>query len=259
MSSHPAASEEFHISRYPTTHIDVWTLRNGTRLTLRPVLPQDGPLLGDLVDRLSPEARGQRFHGGVHHLTESRLAEMTQVDYQRHVAFVIATGHGAHEQVVADARYHLDTSLDTDLDTDAPHTSAEFALMVDERWQHIGLGTRAMLALIGAASEAGLHWLHGDVLAHNRRMLALMRRCQFCVTADPEDENLVHAEVSLRRHATQVAKTHISHQSPARAAARLWRWVSQPAPLLPVPEAALHTPNLPHAAPAGAAHGGPHA
>jgi RimJ/RimL family protein N-acetyltransferase len=249
MPTQPTASEEFHISRYPTTQIDLWTLRNGTRLTLRPVLPQDGPLLGDLVNRLSPEARGQRFHGGVHHLTESRLAEMTHVDYQRHVAFVIATGHGAHEQVLADARYYLDT--------DEQHSSAEFALMVDDRWQHIGLGTRAMLALIGAASDAGLHWLHGDVLAHNRRMLALMRRCQFCVTPDPEDENLVHAEVSLRHHAAQTALVASHHPRPARAAARLWRWMSQPALLMPLHPlssmraplsgADAHTGSAPHA------------
>jgi RimJ/RimL family protein N-acetyltransferase len=177
---------------------------------------------------------------------------MTHVDYQRHVAFVIATGHGAHEQVVADARYHLDADLDSDLDTVEQHGSAEFALMVDDRWHHMGLGTRAMLALMGAASEAGLHWLHGDVLAHNRRMLALMRRCQFCVTPDPEDENLVHAEVSLRHHAAQTARA-TSHHRPAQAAARLWRWMSQPAPLMPMsplahpPGADAHTGSAPHA------------
>jgi RimJ/RimL family protein N-acetyltransferase len=238
-SSVAAVSDEFHISRYPTTQIDVWHLRNGTRLTLRPVLPQDGPLLGDLVDRLSPYARGERFHGGVRHLSAEQLETMAHIDYQRHMAFVVSVGQGKDEQIVADARYHIDGA-------DEPH-SAEFAVMVDDRWQRIGLGTRAMLALIQVAGEAGLHWLHGDVRAHNQRMLALLRRCQFFCTPNPWDENLIHAEVSLRRDATQRALSANRANRPAAAAAaaaaaaKLWRWVSRPAPLsaLPVPTTSM--------------------
>ncbi len=44
---------------------DIWRLRDGTCITLRPIRPQDAPLLDAMLERLSPRARQHRFHGGV--------------------------------------------------------------------------------------------------------------------------------------------------------------------------------------------------
>ena len=49
------------LDHYPTLLIDTWHLRDGTRITQRPVLPQDGPLLGELMQRLSALAKRQRL------------------------------------------------------------------------------------------------------------------------------------------------------------------------------------------------------
>jgi RimJ/RimL family protein N-acetyltransferase len=181
------AAQLFQISRYPATLIDVWTLRNGARITLRPVLPQDHGLLGDMVQRLSRATRYNRFHGAVNGLSKDTLRYMTQVDYRRHLAFVITTSDSDRERVVADARYTVDAEGD----------SAEFAIVVDDGWQRRGLGERAVRALGEAARREGLRWLHGSVLSANTPMLSLMRRCQFCCTPDREDDRLVHVEARL--------------------------------------------------------------
>ncbi len=182
----PPAALRYQIHHYPTTLIDVRSLRDGTRLTLRPVLPQDDLLLAALVARLSPRARRNRFHGAVQ-LSAQSARRMSCIDYGRELAFVVTTRHAASECVIADARYCVDHDAQ----------GAEFAVLVDEQWQRRGLGSWVMAALRDAAHEAGLHWLHGEVLSDNAPMLALMQRCGLCCTPDPEDDRLVQVQARL--------------------------------------------------------------
>lgn len=196
------------VSHYPTALIDVWRLRDGSRITLRPVLPQDSILLGNLMSRLSPSARRNRFHGAVNKVPAQWLDKMTCVDHERHVAFVMTTTHDSHERIIADARYFVNR--------EGPGDSAEFAVVVDESWQRLGLGTRAMHALARTAADAGLRWLQGDVLANNRSMLALMRKCNFCCTPNLHEDGLVIAQTSLSTESGHADST---------LGARLRRWL----------------------------------
>lgn len=175
------------VPQYPTGQIDVWRLRDGTRIMQRPVLPQDAALLGDLVARLSVKTRRNRFHGPVKELSITCLDQMSCVDHAGHVAFVMTTFVEGRERIIADARYVVDDRGD----------GAEFAVLVDDDWQGFGLGQRAMNILMQVANLAGLRWFHGEVLACNAPMLALMRRCNFCCTPDEDDDNLVHVETVL--------------------------------------------------------------
>src|ERR1700674_2894603 len=119
-------------------------------------------------------------------LSADALRRMTQVDYQRHLAFVITTFDAGHEIVVAEARYAVDDDGD----------GAEFALVVNDHWQRNGLGKRAMHAL-SAATRAGLRWLHDSVLSSNAPMLSPMQHCRFRCTLDRVDARLVHVEARL--------------------------------------------------------------
>jgi acetyltransferase len=182
----PVPQARYEIHHYPAALIDMRTLPDGRRLMLRPVLPQDEPLLAGLVGRLSSAGRRNRFHGAVN-IGPAQLQRMSRVDYARELAFVITACKGGTECVVADARYCVD----------ADAQGAEFALMVDERWQRLGLGCWAMQALRDAAQSSGLTWLHGEVLSDNAPMRALMQRCGLCCTADPEDDRLVQVQLRL--------------------------------------------------------------
>ena len=170
-----------------------WRLRCGTEISLRRVVPTDAAGLGALVSRLSPRARRERFHGAVSALSDDQLRQMSCVDQQRHVAFVMTEAASGYEHIVADARYVVD---DNHTAFDGTR-SAEFAVVVDERWQRRGLGTRAIAALADAARGAHLDWLHGRVLTQNLAMLALLRSCNFCCTVDWKDDSLMCAEASL--------------------------------------------------------------
>ena len=129
--------QRYQIHRYPATLIDTRSGADGRRFTLRPVLPQDDLLLAELVAGLSPAARRNRFFGAVN-LSLARLHQMACVDYQQQLGLVITTQVGGSERLVADARYCVEAG---------GGDGAEFALMVDERWQRQGLGQWALQAL----------------------------------------------------------------------------------------------------------------
>ena len=193
---HLAPEPGYRIYHYPATLIDTRVAGNTGRLTLRPVLPQDHLLLADLVAGLSPSARRNRFHGAVN-LSFSRLQQMSCVDYQRQMALVVTACVDGAERLIADARYVVESN----------QKGAEFALMVDERWQRHGIGAWALRALERAATLAGLQRLHGAVLEDNAPMLGLMRRCTYTLSSDLEDNRLVRAQRRLDQAMPEPART----------------------------------------------------
>lgn len=185
MQRTPAEPPPYQIHHYPASMIDSRTLRDGQRLTLRPVLPQDCLLIGELMVGLSPAARRQRFHGAVK-LSAARLMQMSCIDYARQLALVVTAHVDGTERVIADARYCV-----------GDDQTAEFALVVDERWQRQGIGAWALAALQHAASAAGVNTLQGAVQSSNAAMLALAQHCGFGCTDDPEDDQRVSVAVQL--------------------------------------------------------------
>lgn len=188
----------YQINRYPTEWIDVWPIGRGDQLTLRPILPQDQQMLARLVQGLSPAGRNNRFHAGIKGLSPQWLSRLTEIDYVQHMAFVVTHRTGSEEEIVAEARYAVD-AVDASQTDGMP--SAEFALTVAETWQRRGLGLRAISALMVVAREHNLAWLHGDVLADNAGMLALMQRCHFACTPSQDDERMFSVERCLSGHA----------------------------------------------------------
>jgi acetyltransferase len=157
---------------------------NGAKLTLRPVRPADAVMLGEMVQGLSAASRYGRFHGTVNALSENVLYRMTDVDQVHDVALVVTTIQDGREVLVADARYTVD----------ATGSGAEFAIMVDDRWQGHGIGHRAMQSLANVATEHGLRWLHGSIRRDNLTMLAFMRCCGFSCSTDRNDAMAMCAE-----------------------------------------------------------------
>ena len=184
----------YQIHHYPSPLIQTRAQASAGTLTLRPILPQDEELLAELLNGLSPAARRNRFHGAVR-VSPTQLRQMSCVDYRRQLALVVTAQVDGAERLVADARYCV---LDNG-------QSAEFALVVAERWQRLGLGAWAMQSL-QHATAAGLEWLNGDVLQANAPMLRLTERCGFALCPDPEDEQIVKAQMRLSRQATPLPR-----------------------------------------------------
>jgi acetyltransferase len=162
------------IHPYPTELEGEIVLRDGTRVRVRPMRPEDAELEKRFVEKLSDRSRYQRFMQHLEHLTPAMLARFTQLDYDRELALVAQW----HSEFIAVGRY-------------APRPdgeSAEFALVVADEWQGKGVGRALLEKLCEAAREAGYKALFGYILGANHEMLDLARRLGFAELSRDGDE-----------------------------------------------------------------------
>ena len=151
--------------------------------TLRPLCADDAPLEDDFVRRLSDESRYKRFMGTLRELTPAKLAYLTDVDQDRHVALGATVPRAGQDRLVGVARYVVDAS----------GQGCEFAVAVDDDWQGSGLAGRLMHALMAQARARGLARMEGLILATNRPMLKFARQLGFQLAPLPDDARTLRA------------------------------------------------------------------
>ncbi|MEO6279533.1 GNAT family N-acetyltransferase [Roseateles sp.] len=166
-----------------------WALPGERVAWLRPLRHEDVCAEQRFFNGLSLDSRHQRFHVGLRELSPALLKLLTDVDQHLHRAWVVEADTPGRP-VIADARFVCDP--------DQPAT-AEFALAVADDWQGRGLGRRLMAHLIADARRHGVQRLYGDVLAGNRRMLALMREFGARLQAHPDGAQLVRGTLALNK------------------------------------------------------------
>ena len=142
------------------------TLKDGTRLHLRPIRPEDAPRLIDFYDHLSQHTAYQRFFTIMKRLPPDWARLLATVDYQRRLAIVAESGPATAPELVAVARYEP---------TSDPET-AEVAFVVHDRLQGRGLGLVLLNHLLEAGEARGIRRFRAYVLADNTRMLDLIAR-----------------------------------------------------------------------------------
>ncbi len=159
------------IHPYPAHLVSTWQPREGPKVTLRPIRPEDAEMEQAFVKRLSAETRYFRFMDTLRELTPQMLVRFTQIDYDREMAFVATAPEDGRETEVGVARYVANPDGE----------SCEFAVVIADGWQRRGLGRRMMEQLIGVARARGLRAMVGHVLAENRGMLQLCQKLGFAV------------------------------------------------------------------------------
>jgi acetyltransferase len=170
------------IHPYPAALVQRWHLPDGTPVTVRPIRPEDAAIEQAFVRGLSERTRYFRFMQAVHELTPQMLVRFTQIDYDREMAFIaVVENEKGKEQQVAVVRYT----------TNPDQRSCEFALVVADEWQGLGIGTHMMQSLMQVARNRGLRLMEGEVLADNMNMMSLMRRLDFAIRSRPWDEGVV--------------------------------------------------------------------
>jgi acetyltransferase len=166
---------------YPGDLVDHYHTADGTRLTIRPIRPEDATIEQEFVRRLSPESRYFRFMQAVSELTPQMLVRFTQIDYDREMALIaVRDNDDGIELQVAVARYTVDPD----------RRGCEFALTVADEWQGQGIGYHLMSELMEVARGRGLARIHGEVLANNHTMMGLMRRLGFEARTSPDDPDI---------------------------------------------------------------------
>jgi acetyltransferase len=175
------------IHPYPSQLISTFQLPDGTNITLRPIRPEDAKIEAEFVKTLSVEAKYMRFMAALKQLTPQMLARLTQIDYDREMAFIATVKQGDTELEIGVARYFSNPDGE----------SCEFALVVADAWQKRGIGSRLMDRLMRVAAARGLRTMVGVVLARNPSMLALMKNLGFS-SSPSDDPDLVEVTRELR-------------------------------------------------------------
>jgi GNAT superfamily N-acetyltransferase len=162
------------------------SLEDGTRVKIRPVVPEDKQRFLDGFARLSPSSRYRRFLAPIEELTPEMLRTFTEVDYTDHFAYVALLADDPEEPGIGVARY---------VRTPEDPQAAEAAVTVIDEYQGRGLGTLLLEALGAVALEHGVRRFSGLALADNaaiREVLeALGARLRF------DSPGMVRVEVDL--------------------------------------------------------------
>jgi len=178
------------IRPYPIRYVADWAMRNGAPVTIRPIRPEDEPLLIRLHEALSDRSVYLRYFQPLklHHRTaHERLTRICFIDYDREIALVIEHKRAdGSPEIIAIGRL---TKLRT-------HNAAELAVLVDDRFQHLGLGSELYRRLIAVARDEKLERVICTILTENRDMLAICRKLGFQLRPDLQD-NIVGAELAV--------------------------------------------------------------
>lgn len=137
------------------------TLLDGTTVFVRPIAPEDKPLLQRFISRLSPETAYKRFMSPKSSFTDAELRYLTEIDGRDHCALIAVT---ADNTLVGVARY-VRVSDDT----------ADMAIVVGDAWQGQGLGRRLSRELATRAATNGIERFAGSMLADNGAALRILK------------------------------------------------------------------------------------
>jgi nucleotide-binding universal stress UspA family protein/GNAT superfamily N-acetyltransferase len=139
------------------------TLRDGARVTLRPIAPEDKPLVAASYERLSEESRYRRFFTTKNELSAAELAYLVDVDHEDHEAIIaIDPSSGEALGVARYIRFEDDAEV------------AEVAVTVADDWQRRGLGRALLGRLAYRARREGVRRFSALVQGDNPRALGLL-------------------------------------------------------------------------------------
>ena len=169
------------IPPYPEEWVTRWAARSGEALTIRPIRPEDAEAHAAFFGRLTAEDIRWRFFSQLKELPPQQIARLTQLDYDREMAFVaIRMAADGREELLGVARLIREPDGET----------GEFAVVVDRQMKGQGLGRQLMERLFAWARASGIATIAGQVLADNAPMLAFVKGLGFTLRRSAEDEEI---------------------------------------------------------------------
>ncbi len=177
------------IRPYPSEYVRPWRLRDGTAVTIRPIRPEDEPLVVAFHRTLSEESVYYRYFHMMslqHRTAHERLVRICFTDYERELALVVdrcdpASGEHALLAVGRLSRVH-------------GGNSAEFSMLVSDAYQKQGLGTELLGQLLRIGRDEGIERVTAEILHENGAMQRVCRKQGFQLRNTPD---VVEAWVDL--------------------------------------------------------------
>jgi len=175
------------IRPYPKELEEHVVLKDGSKVLLRPIRPEDGPAHFEFVKSLTADDLRLRFFGAPREFEFTDMANFTQIDYDREMAFIatrqLQSGDSETLGVVR-------TSTRPD------NSSAEYAIIVHKGMKGKGLGKLLLEKMIRYVKSRGTKIIEAQTLPENKAMIGLSQRLGFSVRTDYDDD-IVEMKLTL--------------------------------------------------------------
>ncbi|MCB0005468.1 MAG: bifunctional acetate--CoA ligase family protein/GNAT family N-acetyltransferase [Anaerolineales bacterium] len=181
------------IHRYPVQYIEPYTLKDGTEVNIRPIRPEDEPMMIDFHEGLSDHSVYLRFFRSLNlsqRVAHERLMRLCFIDYDREMALVAThlNKETGKREIIGVGRLSRDPNI----------PESEFALLVTDKYQRSGLGTELLRRLIRIGHEQGLETITAYLLPNNNGMRAVSLKLGFSLEFE---DGLIHARLPLEQEA----------------------------------------------------------
>jgi len=179
------------IRPYPAQYASPWTSKAGMAVTIRPIRPEDEPLMVKFHTTLSEESVYMRYFHFIQYnqrVAHERLTRLCFIDYDREMALVVErkdpkTGENAILAIGRLSKVHQSSE-------------AEFAILVSDAWQGHGLGVELLRRLVQIGRDEKLQRIVATILAENIAMQHVSRKIGFKLK---RVESEFQAELDLTR------------------------------------------------------------
>jgi len=179
------------IRPYPSSYITPWTLPDGEPVILRPIRPEDEPLMVRLHQTLSEQSVYLRYFGTMslsERTAHQRLIRMCFIDYAREMALVAVRDDSETRapEIIGVGRLIKQHGT----------ADAEIAVLVTDRFQDKGIGTELVRQLLKIGPREGVQRVMAQILPENEAMQRVFRKHGFRLRHDTQNR-LVHAQLSF--------------------------------------------------------------
>jgi acetyltransferase len=179
------------IRPYPLQYVSNWTMKDGKPVTIRPIRPEDEPLLVKFHETLSDRSVYLRYFCSLslsRRVAHERLLRICFGDYDREIALVAERSDPAtgERHIMAVGRINKLHGKN----------EAEVAVLVSDHYQNLGLGYELLRRVVQIARDEKLSEIHAEMLPDNLAMQVIMKRAGFRVRPG-EDLSSVQAFLEL--------------------------------------------------------------
>ncbi len=180
------------IRPYPNQYVSQAEMKDGTPMTVRPIRPEDEPLMVRFHESLSERSVYMRYFHAMNvssRTAHERLTRICFTDYDREVALVAERENPetGEQEILGVARLSRNRAFSEE---------AEFALLVSDHFQRQCIGTMLLEKLLEVGRAEGLHRISAEILFENRAMQHLSKTFGFHLRRDLEG-GVVKADLDL--------------------------------------------------------------
>ena len=187
----PPPPHRLAIHPYPRGLEETATLKDGRPVLLRPIRPEDEAAHYLFLSKLSKQDIVYRFFHYVEQIPRRDMARLTQIDYDREMAFIASA---------TDTEGRPETLGVVRIVADPDHHACEFAIIIRSDLKGLGLGSMLMKKIIAYARGRGIRQFVGDVMAENQPMITLLKRMGFR-TGRADEPGILRATLDLQPEA----------------------------------------------------------